>query len=327
MIIAGDLGGTKTTLALYEVREGKLFQKHAVTYTSREHATFGEILRTFITDTKATTIKAGCFGVAGPVINGTCHTTNLPWKLDEKKLATEIQIPRIKLLNDLQATAYGMLFLQPDQLHVLQPGEPARQGNMAVIAAGTGLGEAILAWDGTHHHPLASEGGHADFAPHNELEIELLRYLREKFRGHVSYERVLSGPGLSNVYSYLRDWQSRPETIEIAAEMSKGDPNAVISKWGLARRDPLCTEALELFVSIYGAEAGNLALRSTASGVFIGGGIGPKILPALEWGGFLQAFRDKGRFEATMRETPVSVCLEPGTALLRRAHFGLRLAS
>src|SRR5438132_306887 len=207
MILAGDIGGTKTVVALFdEAGRDELRLVRDATFPSKEHKSLEEILATFLSQERPKpTLRGACFGVAGAVIEGKCRTTNLPWQLDERDLARAVGAPRAKLLNDLEAAAYGMLYLRPDELCVLNAGLPKRQGNVAVIAAGTGLGEAMLYWDGQRHHPMASEGGHADFAPQNDQEVELLRYLWENLGGHASYERVLSGPGFHNIYRFLRD--------------------------------------------------------------------------------------------------------------------------
>ena len=252
--------------------------------------------------------------------------TNLKWELDEKALVKTTGAKQVKLLNDLEATAYGMLHLGPDELKPLNPEGQKHMGNVAVIAAGTGLGEAILFWDGSEYLPSASEGGHSDFAPRTDLEIELLRYLRTRLKGRVSYERVLSGPGLLNIYHFLRDTGHGAEPDWLAEKLKSGDPSATISKLGLTGEEPLCTEALDLFSSIYGAEAGNLALKClSVGGVFVGGGIAPKILPALERGAFLQSFSDKGRFSPLLKGMELKVSLNPRAALLGAAHYGLRL--
>jgi len=325
-ILAGDLGGTKTLLALYRERSGRYALLRDATFPSRAHATFEEILDAFLAGGPQETIDAACFDVAGPVVEGRVRTTNLPWTLDETALAAKLGTPRVKLLNDLEATAYGMLALTADDLVCLHPGaSPARKGHVAVIAAGTGLGEAYLFWDGAAYHPIASEGGHADFAPRSDLEIGLLRWLREKLGGHVSWERVLSGPGLYAVYQYLRDTGFAPEPDWLAREIASGDPGAAISEGALTRNDPLCTKALDAFCELYGAEAGNMALRGlTYGGVFVGGGIGPKILPALKRG-FPRGYLDKGRFASLVGSIPVHLSLEPRTALIGAAHYAMRL--
>jgi glucokinase len=242
-------------------------------------------------------------------------------------LAQAIGAPRVKLLNDLEAMAYGILQLSPDELCALNPStRPGRKGHAAVIAAGTGLGEAMLYWDGQMHHPLASEGGHADFAPRTDQEIELLRYLRAKIGGHLSYERVLSGPGFYNVYCFLRDSGYASEPPWLTEKLRAGDANRIITEVGLAGEQPLCVATLQLFSTLYGAEAGNLALKCVATGgVFVGGGIAPKILPVLRDGSFLRGFTDKGRFSELLKSIEVSVALNPAAPLIGAAHYALRL--
>lgn len=320
MILAGDVGGTKTSFALFERRDGALVLEREATLPSREFPTFEDALARFLDDGTRGAIEAACFGVAGPVVNGRCVTTNLPWQLDETTLAASIPARRVRLLNDLEATGYGVLALPPTALEPLQRGA-ARQGNMVLIAAGTGLGEALLVWDGQRHLVVASEGGHVDFAPRTDLEMELLRFLRKEL-GRVSYERVLSGPGLYNVYRFLRDTGGLPEPSWLTERIAAGDPSAVVSEVGLTGGHPLCVQALDLFVSIYGAEAGNLALKALAvGGVFVGGGIAPRIRAKLADGTFLTAFGDKGRFAELMASIPVSLMLEPRAALLGAAHM------
>jgi glucokinase len=329
MILAGDIGGTKTTVALFEeAGSDELRLVRDATYPSKEHGSLEEILAKFLSAERTQPKLAGaCFGVAGAVIEGKCRTTNLPWELVESDLARAVGAPRAKLLNDLEAAAYGMLYLRPDELCVLNSGvQPKRKGNVAVIAAGTGLGEAILYWDGHSHNPLASEGGHAEFAPRTDQEIELLRYLRDKYGGHVSYERVLSGPGYMNIYTFLRDKGYHPESPALAEKLKSGNPGAIITQLGLAGEDPLCVATNELFATLYGAEAGNLALTCVAvGGVYIGGGIAPKMLPALQNGSLLRGFTYKGRFAELMKSIEVNVALNPRAPLIGAAHFALRL--
>jgi glucokinase len=327
MILAGDIGGTKTILALYEESDGALSLVRDGTFSSRDYGSLEEILSRFLKDERELALRAGCCGVAGAVIDGRCKTTNLPWELDEEKLANAIPAPRVKLLNDLEATAYGVLHLKGDELGLVNPGaKPKRKGNVAVIAAGTGLGETMLYWDGCRYHPIASEGGHADFAPRTDQEIDLLRYLRTTLGGHVSYERVLSGPGFYNIYSFLRDSGYAPEPAWLKERLTRGDPSATITQLGLAGEHPLCSATLDLFVAIYGAEAGNLALKCLAvGGVYVGGGIAPKIFGKLKDGTFVRGFTDKGRFSSLMESMEVSVVLNPRTALIGAAHFALHL--
>jgi len=326
MILAGDIGGTKTVLGLFEPVDGRLEQLRTATYASREHPTFEGVLGTFLADGGGMSFEAGCFGVAGAVIDGCVHTTNLPWTLEEKTLAALIRAPRVTLLNDLQAAAYGVLFLPPAELQVLNAGSDApHRGNVAVIAAGTGLGEAMLFWDGTQFHPIASEGGHTDFGPRNDDEIALLRYLRDKFAGHVSYERILSGPGVFNVYSFLRDCGWAPESPHLRERLQTGDASATVSELGVAGKDPLCVRTLEMFAEIYGAEAANLAVKCLAlGGVYVTGGIAPKILPVLMNGSFQRGFTDKGRFRPLLESLPVKVALNPQTPLIGAAYYALR---
>ena len=327
MILAGDLGGTKTLLGLFERVPGGVRSVREQEFRSREHTAFEAILEAFLPrDRTKPKLAAACFGVPGAVVDGQSHATNLPWTLEESALSRATGAP-VKLLNDLQAMAYGMLFLAPAQLRVLQAGtRPRLRGNVAVIAAGTGLGEAMLYFDGERHHPVASEGGHADFAPQDDEEIELLRWLRAKWKGHVSYERILAGPGLTNVYQFLKEKSGVREPEFVTRKLAQGDPNAGITELALAGRDPLSENTLAMFSRIYGAEAGNLAMRWLATGgVFVGGGIAPKILPMLETGGFLTRFNDKGRFTPLMQSLELSISLEPRTALFGAAHYAERL--
>lgn len=321
MILAGDVGGTKTILALYEESGSRLLARREREFGSGEFASLEEIVAAFLAEPAR--IGACCVGVAGPVFDGVCRTTNLPWTVSEASLAAASGAPRATLLNDLQATAYGMLFLRPEELCALHaPAAAARPGSIAVIAPGTGLGEAILCRDGERYLPMASEGGHCDFAPRNALEIDLLRHMAERIGGHVSYERILSGAGLHAIYSFLRARAAEPEPVWLSERLGRHDPAAVIGGAGLAGTNPTCAAAVDLFVSILGAEAGNLALKCLAvGGVFVGGGIAPKLLLAVQRGGFIEAFADKGRFADLLRGIPVWVARNPKAALLGAAHF------
>ncbi|WP_435007028.1 glucokinase [Tundrisphaera lichenicola] len=327
MILAGDIGGTKTVLALFEPDGEELRVVREATYPSREHATFEEILGEFASSGPGPKVEAACFGVAGAVMDGHVSTTNLPWTLDEEALAESLKVGKATLLNDLEAAAYGTLHLSLEEKHVLNPGTSRRKrGNIAVIAAGTGLGEAILFFDGQKYQPIASEGGHSDFAPQSDLEIDLHKYLRQKFGGHVSYERVLSGPGFFNVYSFFRDTGHAPEPDWLADEIRGGDPSAAVAKAGLAGTDQNCVATLDLFSTIYGAEAGNLALKALAvGGVFVAGGIAPKLLPALTRNdAFLKGFFAKGRFGSLMKNLHVSVALNPRAPLIGAGYYALQ---
>ncbi len=326
MILAGDIGGTKTVIALFETSAHSLRLVREEVFVSRDHESLEAVLAKFLQVGQPTSpIQVGCFGVAGPVLRGSAKITNLPWEMEEQALARALGVSSVKLLNDLEATAYGMLRLAAEDFHTLNKGEE-RKGTIAVIAAGTGLGEAILFWDGKTHHAIASEGGHADFAPRNDQEIALLTYLRGRHGEHVSYERVLSGPGLLDLYRFLRESTVEPEPTWLRESLGQGDPSATIAEAGIAGKDSVCARAVEIFCSVYGAEAGNLALKCLAlGGVLVGGGIAPKILPALERGHFMRGFTAKGRYTDLLQSLPVKIALNPRAALVGAAHYALRL--
>jgi len=323
MILAGDIGGTKTVLALIDQQaDGSLHTLQENTFASGEFQTFDEILDLFLNEGQK--VESACFGIAGPVINQRCQTTNLPWLLDGERLKIRLGTERVKLLNDLEAMAVGMLHLEAQDFIELNPNAQPQTGNIAVIAAGTGLGEAILHWDGESYSPIATEGGHSDFAPKNSQQDQLAAFLRRLYPEHVSWERILSGPGFSHLYDFLVESGFAPAcpAIPTATETSGIDRNALISRLGIEGEDPLCREAVRLFVELYGAEAGNLALKSFANGgVFIGGGIGPKIRPMLETGEFIQAFTAKGRFQPFLAAISVKLALNPRTPLLGAMHY------
>ena len=310
-------------LALFEVRGFELRLLRSETRPSRDFESLEAVIRGFVNGGVRAPIAAACFGVAGVVVDGHATATNLPWTVDEKALQAAIPSPQVTLLNDLEAAAWGVLQLPPADLVSLQDGA-RRSGHKALIAAGTGLGQALILSEGTRHHVVASEGGPADFAPRTEREIALLEYLRREF-GHVSYERVLSGPGLFNVYRFLRDTRGLVEPSWLRERLESGDPSAAISETALAGGHPLCVEALDIFASVYGAEAGNLALKAMAlGGVYVGGGIGPKIRAKLTDGSFIEAFRDKGRFAPLMASIPVHLALDPRAPLLGAALVAAR---
>jgi len=314
MILAGDIGGTSTRLALFEAVGETLRTVAQERYASRNFAGLLEIVRAF-TAANPQPIDNACFGIAGPVRDGRVETPNLPWLIEARALATQLTLPRVTLLNDLEANAWGVFTLRDDDWETLAPGVPAVDGNAAIIAAGTGLGEAGYHGAGSSLHPFASEGGHADFAPHDELTIELFRWLHRR-HGHVSWERVVSGPGLVNIFTFLHEVKHGEVSAELAEAIREGDPAAAIAKAALDESGELAVRALDLFVALYGAEAGNLALKMKATrGVWIGGGIAPKILPRLTRPGFLEAFYDKGRFRAFLEAIPVRVILNERTAL------------
>lgn len=327
MILAGDIGGTWTRLALFERQNGRLVMAVEKTYRSRDYEGLAQVVQQFEQDFRCAGIEQAAFGVAGPVRGGQAKATNLPWLIDCARLAHELglKVENVDLINDLAANAWGAVALTPADLTVLNEGNPEATGNAAVIAAGTGLGEAGLFWDGQRHRVFASEGGHVDFAPRNDLEIELLRYLLARYR-RVSYERVLSGPGLRNIYRFLRDTGRSEESQRIVEAMRKEDPAAVISQEALTGGDTLCVQALDLFTTIYGAAAGNLALKLMASaGIYLGGGIAPHIIEKLKDPIFMSAFTGKGRMKDLLQEMPVRVIMNDQTALLGAARWaGLR---
>ena len=326
MILGGDVGGTKTNLGLFESADGRLRLVRSDKLVSAEFPSLAALAQRFLREHPGAPVEAACFGVPGPVVGNRARTPNLAWEIDGARIAAETGIPRILLVNDLVATAEGIPLLDEDELAVLYRGAPegpAPEGNRALIAAGTGLGMALLPRIGGRWVPVPSEGGHADFAPRNEEEIGLLRYLRERF-GRVSVERVVAGPGLFNVYNYLRDSQYGPESPHVRDALAHGkDPARVIGEAALAepgRSCGLCSKALEMFVAAYGAAAGNLALTGTATGgVYLGGGIAPKILPRLTDGLFLQTFLAKGRFVPYLERIPVRVILNDRAAMLGAA--------
>src|SRR5215207_3051257 len=326
MIIAGDIGGTKTNVALFEVGEGgrvgsPLAQQ---SFPSARYDSLEAILREFVGRYKQAPITHACFGVAGPVVRGHVDATNLTWEVFDFKLAEAVGLPAVRLINDLEATAHGIGELGPGQLYTLNEGEGERPGHRALIAAGTGLGMAAIYFDGAAYHPMPSEGGHVDFAPRNEREFELMNYLREQIGGRVSYERVLSGMGIHNIYSFLRDRGHGEEPAWLAEEIRTGDPSAAISRAALAGRSELAGTALEIFVEVYGAMAGNLALiLKSVGGLYVGGGIAPKIMPRLTDGTFMRNYGDKGRMSGLVMSIPVRVILDDKTALYGAARCAL----
>jgi glucokinase len=317
MIIAGDIGGTKTRVALFE-SDGDSFGATVAEkiFPSNQYDSLEAILEEFL-DGSRPQITHACFGVAGPVVDDYVEATQIAWNVHASRLAETLKLNNVRLINDLEATAYGIESLNASQLYTLNAGDAAPQyGHRALIAAGTGLGMAGLFRTGNHYHPISSEGGHVDFAPRNAVEIELFLYLMEKIGGHVSYERVLSGPGLFNVYSFLRDTKFAEEPEWLAAEIESGDPAAAVSKAALSGKSTLAVKALEIFVEVYGAMAGNLALLLIPTGgLYVGGGIAPKILDKLKDGTFMRAYRDKGRLSFVIEPIPVHVILDDRAAL------------
>jgi len=320
-MLAGDIGGTKTVLAICDA--ALTIVRQAV-FPCADYPSLEAILDEFLAPDERTSLASACFGVAGPVIDNTAEITNLPWTIDGAAVSSHLGGIPVTLLNDLQATALGMLVLPDSAFVVLQPpaGQVRRDATIAVIAPGTGLGQAMLVSDGTHYRALPTEAGHADFAPGTDEEIELLRYMRGRHGGHVSYERVLSGAGIGDLYSFVRHTTGSPEPAWLTEQFATQDRNAVISRAGLDRSDAAAVRALEMFVEILGAEAGNLALRSLAAGgVVLGGGIPPKLLTALQHPRMIDRFNAKGRFSRWTRTLAVRVALEPRAALFGAAHY------
>ena len=313
-ILAGDIGGTKTRVALLIGQNDKLETVREETYPSRDYASLHAILHDFLTAPGEPPQAAG-FALAGPVQGRRCRVTNLPWMVDANELEQRFAIPQVTLLNDLEATAWGVDALGAEDLLTLTPGTPGASGNRAVIAAGTGLGQAGLFWNGERHIPFASEGGHCDFAPRSELEIALLHHLQPEF-GQVSWERLVSGPGIVRIYHFLCEYRNSPPSEALACELSSRDPAAVIAEKAGQQADAICVETMALFTRLYGAEAGNHALKMMATGgVYIGGGIAPKILPWLQTQTFLEAFRSKGQMRELLEGIAVRVILNDRAAL------------
>jgi len=323
MILTGEIGATRTRLAAFETEGNNLQRVVEKVYMSQEHSGLREIVDAFI---KAEGIPAhsACFGVAGPVRSGRSKISNLPWIIDSRELATQLKLPSVGLINDLEAYAYGVDALMDKDFVTLSEGAKDSEGNRAVISARTGLGVAGLYWDGFRHHPFACEGGHADFAPRNQLESELLAYLQNKY-GRISCERILSGPGIKNIYDFLHDTGKAEEPDWLKEELRVApDPPALISQLALANKANICDQTLSIFVSIYGAETGNCALYfMSTGGIFLGGSIAAKIVPKMQDPLFRQAFLDKGRMSTLLEEMPVKIVLNDDAGLLGAARFTL----
>ena len=329
LVLAADVGGTKTLVGLFRASARGVTPWRSEAYASGAHESLEDIVGQFLSANGGPRVAAACFGVAGPILGGATRLTNLPWRLAARDLSASLGIPNVRLLNDVQAAAYGMLHMEKRAFVIVKRGQTVPYGrrrwpaaNLAVIAPGTGLGESLLYWDGTRHHPVASEGGHGGFAPRGNLEIELLEWLHQIYGTHVSCERVLSGPGLVAIYEFLRLGARGREPALFARARAKGDFAAAIGTAGVTRDDPIATRALEVFVSILGAEAGSLPLRFfAAGGVLLGGGIPSKILPAVRWPMFAKAFTDKGRFASFLHQVPVLVAKDPRATLSGAAHW------
>jgi glucokinase len=320
MILAGDIGGTHARLAFFDVEDGRFNLVSAKIFPSREYSGLDQIVSEFLQTSDVNPDRA-CFGIAGPVRNGRVETSNLPWIVESQSLANELKLQKVFLINDLEANAWGIVDLDVKDAVPLNQVKGNPQGNQAVIAAGTGLGEAGMYWNGSQHEVFATEGGHADFAPRNELEVELFRYLNTQY-GHVSYERILSGPGLVNVFHFLRDTGRGAEPKWLTDEMQHSDPAAAISQAAMGGKCALCEQAVDIFVSVYAAEAGNLALKTMATGgVYLGGGIAPKMLSKMSGPLFMHAFAAKGRMQPLLEAIPVRVITNDKIALVGAARY------
>jgi|AGTN01.1.fsa_nt_gi glucokinase, proteobacterial type len=325
MILAGDIGGTKTHLGIFQMQGRDLKEVSEEIFASQEFDGLESVIDTFKSRHKLD-VNHACFSIAGPVIDNTVKTTNLPWTVDARKIASKFDFEKVWLINDLEANAHGITHLRDEEFVVLHEGVAGQLGNACVVSAGTGLGEAGMFWNGDGYIPFACEGGHTDFAPRNDEEIELFKYLRRDMaHQHVSYERVLSGMGLHNIYSFLRDTKRFDEPEWLANALASSDDQAsTISHFALEGKSELCEKALDMFVDIYGAEAGNAALKFMAfGGVFIGGGIAPKIIEKMKSSTFLDAFLRKGRMKGLLERMPIKVISNSRTALLGAARCAL----
>jgi glucokinase len=316
MILAGDIGGTKTNLGLFDVANGTLAKATDKRYPSREHAGLEEIVKDFLSVTGAK-VSAASFGIAGPVVDNKVHAGNLPWVVDGATMAKLVGLPRVRLMNDLEAAAYGIAVMRPQDLEMLYAGVPEPRTHRAVIAAGTGLGEALLFWDGEKHVPMATEAGHADFAPHTEQHADLWKFV--KSRGQfASAELILSGRGFKTVHEFLGPAVKHPGFDDPAVDQAP-----TITRLGLSGECPVCVKTLDLWVEIYGSEAGNLAVRSVArGGIYVAGGIAVKILPKMKDGRFVAAARDKEKMQDFLTKVPIHVVLDEECPLKGAAYAG-----
>src|SRR6266852_5398671 len=323
MMLAAEIGATRTRLAAFELEGSRLQRVTEKTYMSSDHSGLPEIMRDFIV-TEGIPVQSACFGVAGPVRNGVSKISNLPWIIDSRELGRQLKLNSVGLINDLEAYAYGIDALESKDFIALSEGSEDAEGNRAVISARTGLGVAGLYWDGFRHHPFACEGGHADFAPRNNLEMELLGYLQKKY-GRISYERILSGPGIKNIYDFLRDSRKSEEPEWLRQQMDTShDPPALISQLALEGRAAICDQCLSIFVSIFGAETGNAALKfMSTGGIFIGGSIAAKIVPKMKDPVFMQSFLDKGRMESLLKDMTVKIVLNDDCGIIGAARYTL----
>ena len=324
MILAGDIGGTNARLAAFETEGSRLLCVVEKVYPSKEHNGLPEIVADFV-KTEGIPARSACFGVAGPVRGGRSKISNLPWVIDSRELATQLRLRTVGLINDLEALAYGLEMLESKDFVTISEGARDADGNMAVVSAGSGLGEAGLYWDGFRHHPFACEGGHTEFAPKNDVEIELLEYLMKKYgHQHVSYERILSGPGVQNVYEFLRDTGKEEEPAWLKETLAEArDVPALISELALSNKAPICDRTLSIFVSVFGSEAGNCALKFMGTGGVFVAGIAGRIVPKLKGPAFMDSFLDKGRMKSLLETVPVKIVLNDDSGLIGAARFAL----
>lgn len=324
MILAGDIGGTNARLAAFEMDGNRLQCVVEKIYPSKEHNGLPEIVADFV-KTEGVPAQSACFGVAGPVRNGRSKISNLPWIIDSREVATQLRLRTVGLINDLEAFAYGIDALESKDFVTISEGSGDAEGNMAVVSAGSGLGEAGLYWDGFRHHPFACEGGHTEFAPKNDVEVELLQYLMRKYgHQHVSYERILSGPGVRNIYEFLRDTGKEEEPDWLKAQINTArDVPALISELALSKKAQICDRTLSIFVSVFGSEAGNCALKFMGTGGIHVAGIASKIVAKLKEPGFMESFLDKGRMRSLLEAVPVKIVLNDDSGLIGAARFTL----
>jgi len=324
MILAGDIGGTNARLAAFETEGNRLQCVVEKIYASKEHNGLPEIVTDFV-KTEGIPAQSACFGVAGPVRAGRSKISNLPWVIDSRELASQLRLRSVGLINDLEALAYGLEALESKDFVTISQGACDAEGNMAVVSAGSGLGEAGLYWDGFRHHPFACEGGHTEFAPKNDIELELLEYLMKKYgHQHVSYERILSGPGVMNIYEFLRDTGKEEEPAWLKDQLAASrDPSASISELGVSKQARICERVLSVFVSVFGSEAGNCALKMMATGGVYVAGIGGKIVEKMKEPAFMDSFLDKGRMKSLLEAVPIKIVLNDDSGLIGAARFTL----
>lgn len=328
-VLAGDIGGTKTLLQIADIFPNTFRVVFEKNYESRRYPEFLPLVKEFLKSATAHTeliLASACFGIAGPVKEREAHTTNLPWRIDADACVRELKINNIALINDFQAVGYGIDGLEEKDFVTLQNGVEQATGPRVVIGAGTGLGEGFSVWNGDRYDIFPSEGGHVDFGPADDIQLELLKYLRARF-GRVTYERVVSGPGLQNIYSFLRDREPRAESPELKNALSGDEGAGAISRFAVEQHDRLAAQALEIFCSVYGAQAGNLALTCLPSGgVYIAGGIAPKIIEKLKTGTFIEAFKNKGRMQPLLASMPVRVIMNPKVGLIGASLMAARIS-